>query len=83
MADKQPGRHNMNEILIVTNTSKFSNSTIKKEFAKNFPLIRLTYASTTVRGKIHLEFLTEMEAREVFEKVKSKELTRLKNLTKL
>ena len=32
------------------------------------PLKRLIYAFTTVRGNIHLEFLTETEATEVFEK---------------
>ena len=66
--DKQPG-HDLNKTLIVTNTSNFSNSVaIKREFAKIFPLKRLIYAFTTVRGNIHPEFLTETEATEVFEK---------------
>ena len=36
--------------------------------AKVFPVKQLTYAFTTVRGYFHLEFLTETEATEVFEK---------------
>ena len=85
--------HDVNKTLIVTNTSNFSNSvTIKKEFAKVFPLKRPTYAFTTGRVYFHLGFLTETEATEVLEKwnnfslvikVKSEEPTRLKNLKKL
>ena len=55
--------------LIVTSSSNFSNSvTIKKEFAKVFPLKRPTYAFTTGRVYFHLEFLTETEATENLEK---------------
>ena len=61
-------QRNLEHILIASSTFPFRDSVqIKKEFAEPFPLKRLIHAFNTTRGNVHLEFLSEEEANEIFE----------------
>ena len=64
-------QRNLEHILIASSTFNFKDSVqIRKEFAKHFPLKRLTHAFNTTRGNVHLELVSKEEAEEVFEKWK-------------
>ena len=64
-------QRNPENILIASSTFNFRDSVqIKKEFAKHFPLKRLIHAFKTIRGNVHLEFVSKEEADEIFEKRK-------------
>ena len=64
-------QRNPEHISIASSTFKFRDSVqMKNEFAKHFPLKRLIRAFNTIRGNVHLEFVSKEEADEVFKKCK-------------
>ena len=64
--DITPQRH-PEQNLIASSTFNFRDSIeIKKEFTKLFPFKRLIHAFNTSRGNIHLDFVSNEEADEVF-----------------
>ena len=61
-------KRNPEHLLIASSTFNFRDCIqIKKKFAKQFPLKGLIHAFNTIRGNVHLEFVSKKEADKFFE----------------